>query len=141
MAVTAHFYNNFFTQLAAENINLTSDNLYLALVSSSYSPNQGTDTYWSTPQAYEITGTGYTTGGTAIGSIAVTTSGWDFSGANASWTSATFSAAYAVLYDKKSSAGTSPLIGYINFGGTESPSSSTFSITWNASGIGQITVS
>ncbi|GFG74679.1 hypothetical protein [Mycobacterium botniense] len=63
MAVTAHFYNSFFTALAQGKINLTSDTLKLALVGSGYTPNQAADQFWSTPQAYEISGPGYTAGG------------------------------------------------------------------------------
>ncbi|EID12923.1 gp27 protein [Mycobacterium xenopi RIVM700367] len=140
MAVTAHFYNSFFTALAQGKINLTSDTLKLALVGSGYTPNQAADQFWSTPQAYEISGTGYTAGGVVIGSIAITTAGWDFTGANAQWSSATFSAYKAVLYDAQSgSAATDPLIGWVDFGGVQSPSNGVFAVNWAAAGIGVIT--
>src|ERR1700757_3578112 len=143
MAVSAHFYDNFFVNLAAKDISLTSDTIKCALVSSSYTPNQATDEYWSTPQAYEISGTGYTTGGITLTSVtsSLVSGVWTFNAANISWTSATFSANYAVIYDSTpGTAATDPLIGYINFGTTESPSAGTLSISW-ASGIGTVTAS
>lgn len=140
MAVTAHFYNSFFTALAQGKINLTSDTLKLALVGSGYTPNQAADQFWSTPQAYEISGPGYTAGGVVIGSIAITPAGWDFTGANAQWSNATFSAYKAVLYDAKTgSAATDPLIGWVDFGGVQSPSNGVFAVNWSADGIGVIT--
>src|SRR5579875_3170964 len=117
MAVTAHFYNSFFTALAQGKINLTSDTLKLALVGSGYTPNQAADQFWSTPQAYEISGTGYT----------------------AQWSNATFSAYKAVLYDAQpGSAATDPLIGWVDFGGVQSPSNGVFAVNWAAAGIGVI---
>lgn len=142
IAISAHFYNKFFTNLAQGHVNLTTDTIKLALCTSSYTPTQATDQYWSTPQANEITGTGYTAGGATVGSIAITDSGWDFSGANVSWTGASFTARYAVLYDATpGSAASDILIGYIDFGANETVSSGTFSVDWSSSGIGQITLS
>jgi len=144
MAVTAHFYDQFFVNLAAKVIDLTTDSLHIALTSNSYVPNQGTDEYWSTPQAYEITGTGYSAGGVALSSVtsSVANGVWTLNAANVSWTEATFTAYYAVIYDSTPGSASSawPLIGYIDFGGAQSPSSGTFSITWS-SGIGTITIS
>lgn len=53
-----------------------------------------------------------------------------FGSANATWSSSTISAAYAVIYDAQTGVGaTEPLIALINFGGTVSSSSSTFQVT------------
>ena len=147
MTVSAHFYNKFFNHLGAAGINLTSDTIKLAHVTASYTPSQTGDEFWSTPQADEITGTGYTAGGATVGSIAITSAGWDFSGATVSWTGATFSGVrYSILYDStpvgitSPTASQMPLIGYIDWGAAQSVTSATFSVSWNASGIGQITV-
>jgi hypothetical protein len=52
--------------------NLTGHTLKLALVGAGYAPNLVTDQYWSTPQAYEFSGPGYTTGGLTLTGTAVT---------------------------------------------------------------------
>lgn len=141
IAITAHFYNHFFTAMASGQVNLPSDTLKLALTSG-YTPNQGSDQFWSTPQAHEITGTGYTAGGVTVGSIAITTSGWDFTGVNASWSSASFVTDKAVLYDATpGTAGTDILIGWVDFGTSETPTNGIFTVQWSGSGIGAITVS
>lgn len=53
-----------------------------------------------------------------------------YSSAAATWSTATISAAYGVIYDAQSGVGsTEPLIALINFGGTVSSTSGTFSVT------------
>lgn len=141
MAVTAHFYDNYWIQLNAKAINLLSDTLKLMLTTSSYAYNRGTDTFKSSV-TNEVVGTGYTAGGTTIGSMAISATGnvVTITGANASWPSATFTAAVAVLYDSTPATdATRPLIGVVDFGGNQSPSNGTLSVTWNASGIGTVT--
>lgn len=50
----------------APNIDYLSDDVRLALVTSSYTPNFATDAFWSTPVTNEVVGTGYTANGTAL---------------------------------------------------------------------------
>lgn len=141
MTISAHFYNHFFSHLAVAGINLTGDTLKLANVGTGYTPNQAADEFWSTPQASEISATGYTAGGATVGSIAVTPSGWSFDGVNASWAGGPFAGVrYSILYDStpvgisSPTAGQMPLIGYIDWGTTVSLNG----VNWNAAGIGQI---
>lgn len=55
---------------------------------------------------------------------------------NVSWTSATFTTRYGVLYDRTPATdATRPLLGFIDFGQDESPSSDTFSVNWHDNGI------
>lgn len=56
-----------------------------------------------------------------------------YSSANFQWTSATFSAAYGVIYYSTGTSSTSPLICLVNFGGTLSPSSGTLTVSPSAS--------
>jgi hypothetical protein len=144
MAVTAHFYDNFWINLAAKTIDLTTDTLKGALVTSSYTPNLATDEFWSTPQADEVAnGNGYTTGGMTLTSVtfSLVSGVATLNFANLSWTSATFSASFLVIYDDQTgTASTAPLIGIVEFGQVESPSDGTLSISW-ASGVGTITSS
>lgn len=76
---------------------------------------------------------GYLTGGVLLASLAIINSGtstWD--AADVSWTSSTFLAAHAVLFD--SSTGNS-LICSIDFGGNKEVSAGTFTLQWNGTGI------
>jgi hypothetical protein len=137
----AHFYDNYWTSLNAAKINLLSDTIKLMLSTSSYTPNRGTDQFKSSV-TNEVVGTGYTAGGTTIGSMAnsIASNVYTITGANASWPNATFTARYAVLYDSTPSTdATRPLIGYVDFQTDQSPSAGTLSVTWNASGIGTVT--
>jgi hypothetical protein len=141
MAVTAHFYDNYWTSLANKEINLTADTLKLMLTTSTYAPNRGTHRYKS-DITNEVAGTGYTATGNTIGSMGsnIATNVYSITGANASWPAATFTARYAVLYDATPATdATRPLVGYVDFGADQSPSNGTLSVTWNASGIGQVT--
>ena len=125
-------------------VNLATDNIYVALVTSSYTPNIGTDTYWSTPQAYEVTGAGYTAGGLILTGQSVTQDNTNnravFTAGNTTWTSSTVTARYAVIYKNTGTAGTSPLIAYVDFSTNQSSTIGNFVINWNVSN-GILTVS
>lgn len=78
---------NFFN--ATDLLNATAANFRIALVTSSYTPNNATDELWAAASAAELAnGNGYTTGGIAPGSIALTqTSGTvKFTGNAVVWT-------------------------------------------------------
>jgi hypothetical protein len=67
---------------------------------------------------------------------------FSFDGADISWTSSTFTARYGIIYDSTPATdATRPLLGYVDFGADQSPSAGTLSITWDATGIGAVTVS
>jgi hypothetical protein len=142
VAVSAHVYGQFAAGLATKTMNLSSDAIKVALVTSSYTPAQATDQFWSTPQANEITGTGYTAGGAALTSVSITDTSnvWTLSAANTTWTTATFTARYAIVYDSTpGTAATDPLIGYVDFGANQSPSGVNFSINWSSGQVLTIT--
>jgi hypothetical protein len=144
MAVTAKFYGLFFKSLCNKEIDLDSDSLKLLLTSSSYTPNQDTHQYKS-DVSNEITGTGYTAGGATVGSVTVSydtgTNVLSFDANDVTWTAASVTARYGVLYDATpGSDATRPLIGWIDFGGDVTSTGADFTIAWNASGIGAVTV-
>lgn len=61
--------------------------------------------------------------------------------ADTSWTTASITARYAVIYDSTPATdATRPLIALINFGADMTSTSGTFLITWDASGIAQVIV-
>jgi len=84
--------------------------------------------------AQELAAAGnYTAGGATLANQAVTTGAstkWD--GDDVEWTTATFSAWHAVIYD---STVTDNLIASIDFGGEKAVSAGTFKIQWHVNGI------
>jgi hypothetical protein len=144
VAVSAKFYGLFFKSLCNKEIDLDTDTIKLMLCSSTYSPNQDTHQYKS-DVSNEITGTGYTAGGATVGSVVVSyntgTNVLSFDANDVTWTAASVTARYGVLYDASpGSDATRPLIGWIDFGGDVTSTGADFTIAWNASGIGAVTV-
>lgn len=83
--------------------------------------------------ANEVTGTGYTAGGATIASPSISTpaSGkWKFksSSPTVSWTTATFTARGALIYDSTAS---NRVLAAINFGSDKQVVSGDFTITWD----------
>jgi len=136
---TTKTYGSLITKAFNKEVDWDTDTIKVALVSSSYTPNQDSHDYWDDVSSYEVTGTGYTAGGATLASKTVGyTSGTNvtkFDAADVSWTSSTITARYAVVYLSTGSSSTSPLIAYVDFGSDQSSSSGTFSISWSASGI------
>lgn len=85
----------------------------------------------------EITGTGYTAGGVAqaytLDALDTTNNRQPITMTNITngWTSATFSAVGAIIYKNSGTAATDYLIDFIDFGGTVSCSSGSYSITYS----------
>ena len=114
---------------------LDSDNIYITLYTSSASLGAATDGYITSNEVAD--GNGYTTGGVALASKAVTensTSGI-FDAADPEWTSATFTAAGALIYNKTlgdASGNARGAIAILNFGGDFSVAGGTFKIVFPA---------
>jgi hypothetical protein len=116
------------------------DTLKVSLHTSAYTPAETTHDFFNDVTS-EISGTGYTTGGQTLTSTTVTSSSnvVSLDAADASWTSASFTARYAVVRKDTGNSSTSPLIAYVDFGGDETVSSGTFSIVWDSTGVATIT--
>jgi hypothetical protein len=86
-------------------------------------------TAYSSSTSNQVSGTGYSTGGKVLqnGTVANQTNVATVTFDTISWTSATFGAAYGVLYNNSSS---DKLIVVLDFGGTKSCSNGTFTITF-----------
>lgn len=154
MAVAAHLYTKHFSSLYGANSATyttttgATNQIKAMLCTSTYTPNQNTHQFKS-DVTNEITGTGYTAGGTVINTSATlsdSTTSWSLLYANASWSSASFTARYCVVYSSGPSgssyaAGAAPLVLYVDFGADQTVSSGTFTVQWNASGTVAITVS
>lgn len=94
----------------------------------------------------EITGTGYTAGGSALASKANTvdsgSSSLCFTAANVSWTGATLSGVFGdLVYDSTITSGTVNAQGFCfnYFGGSQSVTSGTFTIQWATPPSGGVT--
>ena len=119
---------SFKQELMNEEHDLNSDTIKIALFTSSATLN-ATTTAYSTSN--EISGTGYTAGGVTLTSAALSTSGTtafaDF--ADASWTSASFTANGAVIYNSSAS---NKAIVVLAFGGDFTVTAGTFSVVFPA---------
>jgi len=108
-------------------------------------PDQDAHDYFNDITNELTTTGGYTAGGVTL---TLTTASYDaatnevrLDATDAQWTSASFTARYAIVYKSTGTAATSPLICYVDFGGDETVSSGTFTIVWDSTGVAKITVS
>ncbi len=133
MASTITAYDDLWKLLLTGAIDLDTDTLKVALVTSSYTPSAA-HTQWSDASANEVSnGSGYTTGGVALSGVATTNSTIDFS--DVTWTALTKTFRYAVCYKSGSGGGlTNPLLFYILLDSTPADivsSGSNYTIQWN----------
>jgi len=121
---------SFRSELLSGNHNFANggDTFKLALYTSN--PYTTGSTAYSSGAANQVgtSGTGYSTGGNTLGSQAVTistvTSYVDF--ADSTWSSATFTAAFGVIYNNSDS---DKLVVVLDFGGSKTCTNGTFKIT------------
>jgi hypothetical protein len=110
----------------------TGDTFKLALYTSSATLGAATTDYASTNEVTNTSGTAYTAGGKALTSVTPTSSGTtaycDFS--DISWTSASFTANAALIYNTTTGTGSSTTdsVCAVAFGGDKTVSSGTFTI-------------
>lgn len=136
MAVTAKWYTLASSgQWGGSPVNWVTDTIRCALITSSYNPSQDTHQYFSTPQANETSGTGYTAGGMALtGNIVGGVTGTHTIPLKASstvWNNVTLVCRYAVVYKDTGTASSSPLLGWVDFGSNQTVSSGTLSVAWD----------
>jgi hypothetical protein len=139
MAVTASWYGNGLLGLvsatAARRIDWVNDTVKVALTTSTYTPDQDAHDFFN-DVTNEVTGTGYTAGGVAIGSKTAVydaaTNELRLSSAAAAWTTITVTARRAIIYKDTGTASTSPLLGWVDFGADQSPAGANFTITPDA---------
>jgi len=134
MAISQAMCTSFKAEILDEQHDLVADTIKIALYTSSASLGAGTTAYATTN---EITGTGYTAGGVALGSKTVDTSGTTayFDSADPSWTSASFTANGALIYNDTNS---DKAIAVLAFGGDFTVAGGTFQIVFPAAGTAAI---
>ena len=142
--MASKLYGNFLLKALNKEVDFDSDTIKVALLSSSYTPDQDAHDYFNDVSTYEVSGTGYTAGGATLASKTATydssTNVIVLDAADVTWSSSTITARYAVVYDSTGTASTSALIGYVDFGSDQSSTNGNFTITWDSTGIGRITV-
>jgi len=114
---------------------LDSDNIYIALYTSSASLGAATDGYVTSGEV--ANGNGYTTGGNALASKTVEENGTSgvFDADDPEWTSATFTARGALIYNKSLGDATSNsqgAIAVLDFGGDFTVAGGTFKVVFPA---------
>ena len=142
--MASKLYGNFLLKALNKEVDFDSDTIKVALLTSSYTPDQDAHDYFNDVSTYEVSGTGYTTGGITLASKTATyDSGTNvivLDAADVTWSSSTITARYAVVYDSTGTSSTSALIGYVDFGSDQSSTNGNFTITWDSTGIVRITV-
>lgn len=132
-------YNSFKRDSANGSIDLDTDTIKIALVTSAYTPDIDAHTKFS-DITNEVTGTGYTAGGAALASKTVTADNTNnrgvFDAADAVWAASTITARGAVLYKSRGGAASADeLICYIDFASDKTSTAGTFTIQFDANGI------
>lgn len=138
------FYNPAKKKLMQGSFILDSDTIKVMILSSAYTPNIDTDTFKSDISANEVSGAGYTAGGTALASKTITVDTTNdlafFDAADVSLPGVTIvNGRYLVVYKDTGTPSTSPLLLYDDLGGNKNPTGDTFLITWDANGICKLT--
>ena len=127
---------SFAQELLKGNHDFINDTIKIALYSAgSGAPYTVNSTQYTSGTANQVSGTGYTTGGNTLGSpvVANQTNVATLTFAQTQWTSATFGAAFAAIYNNSAS---DKLVVVLDFGGTKSCSNGTFTITFPSTSSG-----
>lgn len=145
MAVTAFWFGKGVYHSVLDSI-WTTDTIKVALTTSTYTPDQDAHEFFSSVTNELTTANGYTAGGATLGTKTLTYDATSnetrLDAADTVWTATsgnTITARRAVIYKSTGTAGTSPLLGWVDFGADVSATGDTFTITWAATGILKIT--
>ena len=135
MAIAQAMCTSFKAEILDEQHDLVADTIKIALFTSSASLGAATTAYSSSNEV--ANGNGYATGGVELTSRAVATSGTTayFDAADPSWTSATFTANGALIYNSSNS---NKAIAVLAFGGDFTVAGGTFQIVFPAAGANAI---
>jgi len=145
MAATITIYNYFKMKMVdGSDIDLANDTIKIAFCTSTYTPDIDADE-WFDDISNELSGGGYTAGGYELTGMTLTLDTTnnrikidDTGNVSEAGITAT-NLRYGVIYKSTGTAGTSPLIAYVDFGENLTFSGATITITWHANGISLIT--
>jgi hypothetical protein len=133
-------YNKFKKNVfSPSDIDMATDTIKVALMTSGYVPDFDNDEFWSDISANESSGIGYTAGGEILQNKTITEDTVNnrgvFDADDVLWPGSTITARGCVLYKSTGNPATSKLIGYIDFLTNRSSSGGTFTIQWQSVGI------
>lgn len=134
------FFNNYFEELGKGNINFTSNEFKLMLMTTSYTPNVDTHVFRADVTG-EASGSGYTAGGQVVNNVTLTQDNTnnravvDFD--TEVWTNVTLSNIDgAILYKNNSNAALDVLVCYLDFTeGSQDVVANDFTVTPNVAGV------
>ena len=133
-------YNRLKANWMNKEVDFEGDTIKVMLLDNSHSFT-ATDNVIGDIDANEISGTGYTAGGEAMTTQTVTQDDTNdlakFDADDTQWTTATFTAYHAVIYDDTLAG--DDLVCSIDFGGAKVITVGTFTIQWNTNGIIRLT--
>lgn len=143
--MASKIYGSLIAKAFNKEVDFDSDVIKVALVKSTYTPDQDAHDYLDDVIANEVTGAGYTAGGQALASKTVTYDAANnvtvLDAADLTWAASTITARYAVVYDDSGATNAQkPLLGYVDFGSDQSSTNGNFTITWDSTGIFRFTV-
>ena len=130
-------YASFKEGLGKGHFDLATDTVRCALLTSAYVPSAG-HAALADVATNEASGAGYAAGGQTLSGVAWTLAGTSaaLAAADPSWTEATVTARYALIYVAKTVAGrTNPLVCLLDFGADRGVVGGTFTVRFDASGV------
>ena len=131
-------YNAAKQKLMDGSIDLDTNTIKVALVTSSYTPNIDTHEDFA-DVTNEVSGTGYTAGGATLSSKTVTKDTTNdrgvFDAADVTWSTSNITARAAVVYKSTGTPADSWLLCYVDFGSDKVSTAGDFKITWDSDGI------
>lgn len=117
---------------AGDRVDWVTDTIKMSLHTSGYTVNQDTDQYFSTPTNELATAGGYTAGGATLAGKTLTYDGPTntvrLKANGVTWTALTATFRKAVIRKDTGVAGTSHLLGYVDFGADQSPAGIDFTV-------------
>jgi hypothetical protein len=147
VAVTAFWYTNG-VKHALSDTNWLSDTIKVALTTSAYTPDQDAHEFFSSVTNELPTANGYTAGGLTLASKTVAadtaTNQTRLDAADAVWTAGagqTLTARRAVIYKSTGVAGTSPVLGWIDFGADVVATSDNLTVQFDPTGVLRVAAS
>ena len=129
-------FNSFKQRVLDGECDLNTDEFYVGLLTSSFTPNIDTQSVWGDISASEISGAGYVAGGTTLAGMTVilntSTDKAILDADDVTWTNSTITARYVAIYKK-----TAPqwLVAAFDFAADKASNNGDFTVQWNASGI------
>jgi hypothetical protein len=131
---TWHFYGLGLKDIHDGVVDLGTDTFKLMLTTSSYTPNQDTDHYRSTPEANEVVGTAYSAGGATLAGGSLTydtgTNQVRMAWTSPTWSTSTITARTAVIYKSRGGASSADeVVAYCTEAGDISSTGGTFTVT------------